>query len=432
MKITVPPALADRVVRPGSPEYRLLRSTYTRVHSPAAVILPRSPEEVRAALEMVHDTGLPLAVRSGGHSMSGRSSNDGGIVIDLSGLHRVDVVDRGRRLVRIEAGARWGRVARTLAEHGLALSSGDHGNVGVGGLATAGGIGWLVRKYGLTIDRLRAAEVVLADGTITTVDADRDPELFWGLRGGGGTLAIVTAFVFEAVKITRVAVAQLQVEVSNARSSLVAWDEYLRTAPRELTATMTLFGGRKGTATAQLTAVYAGDDPSTASRVFRPLGDLGPVRDSAAQLMPYRALVPVAHEHPNVGQQDSFVRNGFVDKLDDEVQRRVFGLTGAPEVLVQIRALGGAIGDVDEDATAFAHRHQSAMIVGTVWGAGNIVTLDESITPLARHFTGAYVNFDADGDRAIADLAFPLPTRQRLARLKHRVDPNGLFPAYSV
>lgn len=428
MKITVPKALADRTVRPSDADYRLLRSTYTRVHSPAAVILPRKAKEVRAALAVVHDTGLPLAVRSGGHSMSGRSSNDGGIVIDLSGMRGISVVDRAARLVRIEAGARWGRVARVLADHGLALSSGDHGNVGVGGLATAGGIGWLVRRFGLTIDRLRAAEVVLADGTIMTVDADSDPELFWGLRGAGGRLAIVTAFVFEAVAISTIAVAQLDVEISVARNSLVAWDEYLRTAPRELTATMMLFGARRGTGTGSITAVYAGSDPDAATKAFRPLADIGVVLASNVTLAPYRSLVPVAHEHPNVGQQNSFVRNGFVDKLDDDVERLIFELARVPGLPVQIRALGGAIGDVPEDATAFANRHQSAMIIGTVWGAGNVVTLDEAIAPLGRHFTGAYLNFDADGGQAITELAFPPATRQRLARLKQRVDPDSLFP----
>jgi FAD/FMN-containing dehydrogenase len=415
-----------RTVRPNDPAYRLLRSTYTRVHSPAMVLLPENPGEVRDALAVVRDTGLPLAVRSGGHSLAGLSSNDGGIVIDLSRMHDIRVIDLRARLVRVEAGARWSRVAGALTDHGLAISSGDHGNVGVGGLATAGGIGWLVRRYGLTIDRLRAAEVVLADGTVTTVDAASDPELFWGLRGAGRTLAVVTAFVFEAVPVNTVAVAQLDMAVT--RNSLVAWDEYLRAAPRELTATMTLFGPGN----ASVTAVYAGDDPDAALRAIRPLTDIGVARGGGVQLVPYRALVPVAHEHPNIGQQDSFVRNGYVDKLDDEVERLLFRLAGTPGMLVQIRALGGAIGDVDADATAYAHRHQSAMVIGTVWGADQVGVLDEAMSPLRRHFTGAYVNFDADGGQDVVELAFPVHTRQRLARLKRRVDPDGLFPAYPV
>jgi FAD/FMN-containing dehydrogenase len=426
--IAIPAALADRTVGPADPGYALLRSTYTRVHSPALVVLPQDAAEVSAALALVRDTGLPLAVRSGGHSLAGLSSNDGGIVIDLSRMHDVSVVDPAAGLVRIEAGARWGPVARTLADHGLAISSGDHGNVGVGGLATAGGIGWMVRRFGLTIDRLRAAEVVLADGTITTVDANHDPELFWGIRGAGATLAIVTAFVFEAARISTVAVAQLDIEVGAGRHSLVAWDDYLRTAPRELTATMMVTGAGIGS----VTAVYAGSDPDDATRAFRPLAGIGILRSSNAQLAPYRALVPVAHEHPNVGQQDSFVRNGFVDEIDETVERLVFELAGTPGLLVQIRALGGALGDVAPDATAYANRHQSAMIIGTVWGARQLPVLDTAMAPLRPHFTGAYVNFAADRGRAVIELAFPMRTRERLARLKRRVDPDGLFPEYAV
>ncbi|MFI6294681.1 FAD-binding oxidoreductase [Nonomuraea sp. NPDC050790] len=186
----VPGLLQGRIVVPGDERYRLLRSTYTTVAAPAAVLLPASAAEVVAALGYAREQDLPLSVRSGGHGLSGRSSNDGGVVIDLSAMNRVEVVDRAARLVRVEAGARWAQVAQALAPHGLAISSGDHGNVGVGGLATGGGIGWLVRHYGLTADRIRAAEVVLADGSLVRTDADHDPDLLWAVRGAGSGTAL--------------------------------------------------------------------------------------------------------------------------------------------------------------------------------------------------------------------------------------------------
>lgn len=166
LRASAPPELRNRIVLPGDDRYRLLRSTYTTVASPAAVLLPETTAQVVTALRHAREQDLPLSVRSGGHGLSGRSSNDGGLVIDLSAMNRVKVLDRARRLVRVEAGARWAHVARALAPYGLAISSGDHGNVGAGGLATGGGIGWLARHYGLTIDHIRAAEVVLADGTV--------------------------------------------------------------------------------------------------------------------------------------------------------------------------------------------------------------------------------------------------------------------------
>lgn len=133
---TVPAELAGKLVMPDDRRYRLLRSTYTTVGHPAAVVLPESAGDVAAALRLARETGLGVAIRSGGHGLSGSGTNNGGLVIDLSALHRVDVLDRGSRLVRVEAGARWAQVAQALAPHRLAISSGDHGNVGVGGIAT--------------------------------------------------------------------------------------------------------------------------------------------------------------------------------------------------------------------------------------------------------------------------------------------------------
>ncbi|HEX6445643.1 MAG TPA: FAD-dependent oxidoreductase [Streptosporangiales bacterium] len=427
MTTTVPASLAERIVRPGDPEYRLLRSTYVRVHSPAQVIRPRTAAEVATALAYARETGLPLAVRSGGHSLAGLSSNDGGVVLDLSSMNGVRVIDRARRLVRIQPGARWSRVASALARHGLALSSGDHGNVGVGGLATAGGIGWLVRRFGLTIDRMRSAEIVLADGTRNEIDPRHDPELFWGVRGAGWALGVVTAFTFEAVEISDVAVAQLELELDPGRHPLAAWDEYMRGAPRELTTVMMLFGGHGGATIGSLTAVYAGDDPAAAEKAFRPLTGIGVVRRADARLVPYRALVPTAHEHPNVGQMHSFVRNGYVDTLDDGIDTLVHELVAGSGALLQLRSLGGAVSDVDPDATAYAGRHQSAMVIGTVWSEPALARLDRDLAPLHRRMTGAYVNFDATRGREVLDLAYPPRTRARLRALKTRVDPDGVF-----
>ncbi len=140
-----------------------------------------------------------MAVRSGGHGISGRSTNDGGIVLDLGRLNEVTMLDSGR--VRVGPGARWGEVAQALAPFGLGMSSGDYGDVGVGGLATAGGIGFLSRKHGLTLDHVVAAEVVLADGRQVRADRDHHPDLFWALRGAGGNFGIVTALELDAYPV---------------------------------------------------------------------------------------------------------------------------------------------------------------------------------------------------------------------------------------
>ena len=158
-------------------------------------------------------------MRSGGHGISGRSTNDGGIVIDLARLDGMEVLDSSRRLVRIGAGARWKDVAAFLAPHGWALSSGDYGGVGVGGLATAGGIGWLVREHGLTIDHVRAVELVLADGSIVRADATEHSDLFWAVRGAGANVGIVTAFECEVDEVGDLGFAQLAFDATDTRRS---------------------------------------------------------------------------------------------------------------------------------------------------------------------------------------------------------------------
>lgn len=161
----MPPSLADAAVKPGDPGYSRLASTYFRGGAPAIVLLPRTVQEVVAAVELARrHLHLPLSIRSGGHGLSGRSTNDGGIVVDLRHLNGIEVLEPTRRLVRLGPGARWKDVALALQPQGWALSSGDSGGVGVGGLATSGGIGLLAREHGLTIDRLVGAQVVLADG----------------------------------------------------------------------------------------------------------------------------------------------------------------------------------------------------------------------------------------------------------------------------
>ncbi|NMO55879.1 FAD-binding oxidoreductase [Actinoplanes sp. TBRC 11911] len=421
----LPVSLDDRAVLPGDSRYPLLRSTYTTRHSPAVVILARSHEDIREALAYARKSGLEVAVRSGGHGLSGSSSNDGGLVIDLSEMNGVRVLDRGARLVAIGAGARWATVAGVLHAHGLSISSGDHGNVGVGGLATAGGIGWMVRKFGLTVDRMRSATLVLADGSVRTVDDRSHPELFWAVRGGGGFVGIVTEFVFEAVEVTAVTVTQLTFEGAAATDALARWDAIMRAAPRELTTTIMLHpdGG-------VLTVVWAGDDIPAAEAAIRPLRRLGR-RPSGGklQVIPYAALVPGAHLHPNVGQMPAVTRNGMVDELDTTVQDLVLAAATEPDLMMQLRSLGGAMFDVVADATAFGNRHQSALVIATTFAPSTWATLDRRWAPLEPHFTGAYGNFESRPTVASLRLAYPAATRKRLRELKSRYDPEGVLRA---
>ena len=190
---------------------------------------------MQAAVRFAARTGLSLSVRGGGHGFPGFATNDGGVVIDLSSLANVEIIDEEQHLVRIGGGATWGQVAAALAPHGLAISSGDTKSVGVGGLTLTGGIGWKVRKYGLALDQVVAAEVVTANGAVVHTSAQENPELFWAIRGGGGNFGIVTAFEFVAHPTTDVFYGNIAFPASEKASVLQGWADYLRSAPEELT-----------------------------------------------------------------------------------------------------------------------------------------------------------------------------------------------------
>ncbi|MER7702450.1 FAD-binding oxidoreductase [Kitasatospora sp. NPDC097605] len=424
---TLPAALAGKVVTPDDRRYPLLRSTYTTVGSPAAVVRPQSPGDIAAALRLARETGLRVAVRSGGHGLSGSGTNDGGLVTDLGALHQVEVLDRASRLVRVEAGARWARVAQALAPHGLAISSGDHGNVGVGGIATGGGVGWLVRRYGLTIDHVRAVEVVLPDGTFVRADAAIEPELWWVMRGAGAGAGIAVAFEIEAMELGDVGYAQLAAAVDPAGETLRRWAEVMERAPRELSTAVTLASRGTGT-TAFITAVVASDSPAVIRDAVEPLLGIGDVTAQEAHVAPYTALVPAQHLHANTGRMPSSTTNGLLTGMTPDAARALVTASAAPDpVLIQLRSLGGASHDPDPSATAFAHRHQNTLVIASAFPPNQRSTLHAAWAPVAPHTEGAYVNFESARDEAAFARAYPGPTGTRVAGLWNRYDPDGIL-----
>ncbi|MCS5717137.1 FAD-dependent oxidoreductase [Herbiconiux sp. CPCC 205763] len=424
----LPVTLRDRAVVPGDSRYASLRSTYTTQSSPAVVLLPESEAEVAEALRFAGGTDFRLSIRSGGHGLSGRSSNDGGIVVDLSAMNAVDVVDPDTRLVRVQAGARWARVAAALEPHGLVISSGDHGNVGVGGLATAGGAGWLARSYGLTIDRIRAATVVLADGRIVRTDAEHEPELFWAVRGAGDAVGVVTEFEIEAVRLDTIGIAQIAIEADRGGATLRRWSEHLAEAPRELTTNGMLLANGP-TFVLQLTAVVADGEPDRIRSLVEPVARLG-VRTLAleAQLGPYSMLVPTAHLHPNLGQQVSTTTNALFPTLTDDSAGALMEVAAQPgSPLVQLRSLGGAVNDLDRSATAYSHRDQEVLAVLSTFPPAGIGQLSAAVRPLWPHAEGAYRNFESHPTDATFERAFPGAVGARVRALATRYDPTGLF-----
>lgn len=424
----VPPPLAAHAIEPGDAGYERVRSTYMRGGSPGLVLQPGTAEEVALAVGFAAaNRDVPLGVRSGGHGISGRSTNDGGIVIDLSRLDGMEVLDESRRLVRIGAGARWKDVAAFLAPHGWALTSGDYGGVGVGGLATAGGIGWLAREHGLTIDHLRAVELVLADGSIVRADATRHPELFWAVRGAGANIGIVTAFEFEVDEVGEIGFAQLAFDATDTAGFLQAWGDWVVDAPRDLTSFLILGGPRPGQpSVAQVMAAVDSDDPDTVLARLQPLAESAPLLAQDVRITSYRAVISNSSDGTHAGQGEPFARSGMIGRITPEFARDAARfLEGGSTYFFQLRAVGGAVHDVPADATAFAHRSAEFSVVAFGTAAnGTDAAWRELIAP---HVDGAYLSFETLQGEEQVESAFPPATLARLRALKAQVDPENLF-----
>ena len=422
------------IVGPDDAGYDVASRTVLVGGSPAYVLRPASVEDVRKAVAYAAESGLPLAVRGGGHAFAGFGTNDGGVVIELGKLAGIEIVDKERHVVRISGGATWGQVAAALAPHGLAISSGDTKSVGVGGLTLSGGIGWKVRKYGLALDSLVAVEIVTAGGDVVRASADENPELFWAVRGGGGNLGIVTAFDFAAHPTTDIFFGKVSFPAAEIADVLPRWAEYLRTAPAELTSIASFanpfLGGPE--APLEIQVAYDGDDADLAAQAIDPIRALGTVIADEVALTPY-AEVLVDGMVPPPGIR-LVTRNAFVDKDSVPDVLRILAEAGTAQgaPVIAVRSLGGAVAQVADDATAYAHRQADLMFITTTIGPPPVI---EATRParqqlwdrLSPHVNGAYANFLSDAGDADVAAVYPAASYERLAAVKREYDPENVF-----
>ncbi|RKS07993.1 FAD/FMN-containing dehydrogenase [Nocardiopsis sp. Huas11] len=429
----VPGELRDTAVEPGDRSYARVRHTYIHPGRPGLVLRPTTPEEAARALAYAREQDAPLAVRSGGHGISGRSTNDGGVVIDLGAMNGVEVLDPASGRIRAGAGARWAQVARTLEPHGLALSSGDYGGVGVGGLATAGGIGYMSRSQGLTLDNVTAAEVVTADGRLVRADAAHHPDLFWALRGAGGNFGIVTSVELSAHPVDAVVFAQLVYDAADTPALLRAWGQVQEAAPREVTGFLYVAPARGDQGPmAQATIVHAAPgtggevDTDRAAAAIEPFLTVAPVLDQRASLAPYAAILPFA-DAPHAGAGGGAFRSGLMEHLTARAAEGLADvLDSGDAMLVQVRSVGGAVNDVPADATAYAHRTQNFSVTA-VGSKRRVASLDQRWRELGADMEGLYLNFETRTGPEVLAQAFPEPALSRLRALKAQYDPENVF-----
>jgi FAD/FMN-containing dehydrogenase len=260
--------LPGEVLTPGQQGYGEAAATMFATGTPDLIVRPRNAAGVAAALRNAADAGLTVSVRSGGHSMAGFGTHTDGLVIDLRKISHVKVLDVAARRVRVGAGATWAAVAAALAPHGLALTSGDTRSVGVGGLTLGGGIGWMVRRYGLLIDSLISADLVTADGRLIRAAPGHHDGLFWALRGGGGNFGVVVSFDFVAQPVPAVYFGTIGYQPGDLPRLIAGWRDLMRASDENLTTTLAMMPGM-----AALLCCYADSDAAAAAAALRPFRD---------------------------------------------------------------------------------------------------------------------------------------------------------------
>jgi FAD/FMN-containing dehydrogenase len=436
--------MQGEVILPGNPAYEAERKVWNGLFDsyPAAIARCADAEDVRIAVNFARERSMTLSVRSGGHSIPGHGTNDGGLAIDLSNMKTI-TIDPVRQTARLEPGLTWGEVAKTLQPFGLAMTAGDVASVGVGGLLQGGGIGWMVRAYGLTIDRLRAVELVTADGQLLRASADENPELFWGLRGGGGNFGVATAFEVNLHPGGTILGGAVFYEATEAERILREYARLAAAAPDELS-TEAMFAlappapfiptDKQGTPVVGILVCYTGD-LSEGERIVAPLRQLAtPIADLIAP-MPYPDIFALTAIGEISGLQHHGRSHFFKTLSDEMIQTLVEAAQSilSPETVISLRVLGGAMSRIAPDATAFAHRDKQGMILITHFAplSADATSLDartqhvfQALLPYAN---GVYVGFVADeGEQRMREI-YPPATYDRLVALKNRYDPTNLF-----
>ena len=433
--------LKGRVIEPGDPDYDDARtvSTGTIAHSPSSIVRGAKPDDVARVVAYSHATGLELAVRSGGHSGAGHGATEGGIVIDLSEMKALDI-DPIRRTAWAETGLTAGEYTLAAERHGLVTGFGDTGTVGIGGITLGGGVGFLTRKHGMTIDDLLAAEVVTAEGDLLYTDADTHEDLFWAIRGGGGNFGVATRFQLRLHPLNSFVGGMLFLPATpELVASFVAEAE---AAPEELTTIANVMTAppmpfipeeHHGKPLVMAMIAYAGDaeDGERAIAPFRALAT--PIADMVRP-MPYSGMYPPEEEEeyrPVAAAKTMFVDSVGLGAAETILER--IRASNAMMAATQIRVLGGAMARVPAGATAFAHRRSRIMVnVAAIYTRPeeydeHAAWVDALSGALLQADSGAYVGFLADEGEDRVRAAYPGPTWDRLREVKRTYDPDNVF-----
>jgi len=432
---TLSARLSGTVIRRGDTSYDEARKVWNGMidRSPALIARCSSIADVVAAVNFAREHGLLVAVRGGGHNAGGLGSCDDGLVIDLSGMRGV-AVDAARRIARVQGGARWREFDAATHPHGLATTGGLISTTGVGGLTLGGGLGWLMRSYGLAADNVVGVEIVTADGQVLRADATENPDLFWGVRGGGGNFGVVTTFEFRLHPVSTVYGGMLVFPVARAPEVLRRYRDLASSAGDELTTFAGLMTSPDGIPIVAVISCYNGP-AAMGEKAIRPLRDLGPVADQVAE-MPYPAIQSMLDDGFPPGLQ-VYWRSDFLSGLPDDAIDTLcdqFAAVTSPLSALLIEQFGGAVARIPADETPFEHRgalFNYAIIARWTDPATASTHIDwarrasDAVQPFASG--GVYVNYlGAEGNERIR-AAYGPAKYERLVTLKRKYDPTNLF-----
>lgn len=423
--------LQGELILSDHPEYEDAR----KVHNcrderyPAVIVRVADAQDVVESIAFARAHNLPIAVRSGGHDVGGRSTVDNGMIIDLS-LRKGVQVDVERRVARAGAGLRAGEYISQLEPYGLVSPVGDAFTTGLTGLTLGGGYGWLSGKHGLAIDNLLAVELVTADGRILRVSDDEHPELFWAVRGGSGNFGVVTTLEFKLHPLAQVLGGMVVFPFERAQEVLRFYRDLTATAPDELTTYAAMATMPDGNPIVALMLMYSGDDLAEGERVIAPIRELGPVMDMVGP-MSYVQMVRMTDPFiaPGAARDE---RWNTMDALSDETIDELIELARPSRSLgnaMILKQLNGQATRVASDATAFPHRNAPYSIVAI--GQWFDRTLDEAqaawagsvIEATRRDMVGYYVNGTETGSNA----EIYAGNYARLAKVKRAYDPDNIF-----
>ena len=436
--------LRGELVEPGQETYDAARTVYWGHvdRRPALIVRAVDEIDVIAAVDYARETGAPLAVRSGGHSFAGFGMVDGGIVVDLSGMKSMRI-DPVRRTARVQPGLTWGEYAEQAQAYGLATTSGDVHSVGVGGLTVGGGVGWMVRKYGLTIDHLLSVDIVTADGRLLRASETEHPDLFWAIRGGGGNFGIITSLEFRLEPAGTILGGGIFYPATDAARIIREAADYAAQAPDELTTMVFVLHApplpfipaeRVGELSVLVAFCYVGD-LAEGERVVAPLRALGEPIADAVMPMPYPGMFDLTRDLAVPGKRLA-LRSMYLQSLEDDAIATIVSHMeeAAPFAnFVQLRVLGGKMARVPAEATAFGHRDKPFMFsIIAEWedatqDLGHRAWTLRFYEALRPHAAGVYVNFvQNEGEARVRD-AYKPATYERLAAVKATYDPTNLL-----